>query len=95
MEIPLVNMRESSSDSFEAPTVEQVGQIRIGDFVKVCCQGEQFWAMVTEIRAPELQEYVFDTIFVATVSRHIVGMTLCKYGDSILVHGYEIYAITH
>jgi hypothetical protein len=107
MEIPLVNaqeMREKFPGSFEVPTVEQVGHLRIGDFVKVCCHSERFWAIVTGVRAPELQDltpyptvqgYVLNTVFVATVDNHIVGTAPCKYRDSILVRGYEIYAITH
>ena len=87
-------MRKRHPDTFEAPTPEEVGQLSIGDFIKVSCHQERFWAIVTEIRMPAPQD-VFNAIFVATVDNRIIGTAPCKYGDSILVHGYEIYAITH
>lgn len=36
-------------DTFQIPTQEEIKEIKLGDNVKICTEGERFWARVIDI----------------------------------------------
>jgi uncharacterized protein YegJ (DUF2314 family) len=87
-------MHKLHPKTFEVPSDEELNNIKIGDFVKICIYGklepdfsdidnERFWVEVTEINNDEI---------IGTVDNELVEVDL-KYGEKIKFKKENIYSI--
>ena len=73
---------------FEIPNNEEIANIKLGDFVKVCASSERFWVKVEFIDLNNRTIYgVVDNELVNTEEHGL------KLGDSIEVKTENIYSI--
>jgi hypothetical protein len=82
-----INAQEMSlkhPDTFDAPTAEEIANLKVGSTVKVCINNEErLWTEITEIDGDEIT---------ATLDNVPVVVDL-EYGDTINFKTHHIYAI--
>lgn len=75
-------------DSFEAPSREELSEVRVGSFVKVCTEGERFWAIVKDVSGQAVKAEVNNDL----IRTPVHGLSC---GDEIEFDLDDIYAIWH
>ena len=70
-------------DTFEAPTPEDLQDLKPGDFVKVCALRERFWAEVIAVETG---------VITARVDNNLI-MNELSYNDTIRIKPENIYDI--
>jgi len=50
-------------ENFEAPTLEDLADVKVGDTVKVCMSPERFWAEITKVDGEKLEARVDNNLF--------------------------------
>ncbi len=78
--------RLENPDTFSAPTKEELDAIRPGSIVKVCTEGERFWAVVTEVNGNHIEARIDNDLLL--VEQH--GL---NYRDLIKFQKCHIYSI--
>jgi hypothetical protein len=73
-------------DTFDAPSYEDLIEIRIGDNMKVCTGNERFWVMVTKVVHGEITGTV-NNVLGGTVDHGLVHM------DEVTFTHNNVYAI--
>lgn len=72
-------------DSFEAPTLEELAALVVGDVVKVCDNQERFWTVIKELKEND--------VIVAEVNNNLISGQEFNLGDLIEFKKCHIYAI--
>jgi hypothetical protein len=79
-------MRILHPDTFYAPTLEDLQELKDGDWVKVCTEDERFWCIVVEIKGDQLACVIDNDL----VYSHRHGL---YYGNIITVRKNNVYDI--
>ena len=77
-------MAQKHPDTFEAPTTEELNEVKEGSFVKICNGEERFWATVTKISVDKVT---------ADVDNDLLGDYGYNLGDEIEFEKKHIYSI--
>jgi hypothetical protein len=79
-------MRMAHPGTFGVPTMEELAAIKPGDSVKVCAEGERFWATVNQHTSG---------LIIATVDNDLTNTEAhgLRLGDTITVERRHIYQI--
>lgn len=79
-------MSIQNPESFDVPSKEDLSNLKINDLVKICCEGERFWVLITQINENEL---------IAVVDNDLVNISShgLRYGDIISLRPENIYSI--
>lgn len=74
-------------DTFEAPTLDDLRLIEVGDYVKICARDkERFWVLVTGIEG----EVVTGEVRNVLLSTDVHGLRL---GDTVVFEKRNIYQV--
>jgi len=77
-------MAKKYPDTFEAPSMEELAQIKQNDFIKVCLNDERFWVKVIEADEDEIR---------GEVDNHLFESQPFNIGDIIACKKEHVYAI--
>ena len=56
-------MAKRYPDTFEAPSLKELSEIKQNDFIKVCLNDERFWVHVIEVDEDEIRGKVDNNLF--------------------------------
>lgn len=73
--------------TFKRPSAKEIHSIKVGDFVKVCCDKERFWSRVTRKKRDGMLEAICDNDLV------LVAPDTLQCGDRFVLHSINIYDI--
>jgi len=77
-------MAQNHPDTFEAPTTEELNQIKEGSSVKISNGEERFWTLVTKVSGDKVT---------AAVDNQLLGEYGYDLGDEIEFEKRHIYSI--
>jgi len=79
-------LQKQHPTTFEAPSLSELSGLRVGQFIKVCTEGERFWVKLEAIEEDKLFGRV-DNELVFT-ERH--GL---RYNDKVTVQKRHVYDV--
>jgi len=80
-------MMEQNPNTFEAPTLDELNNIQLNDFVKVSIGGERFWVCVGKLITDEIIEGVVNNDLLCTDVHGI------ECDDKIIFNKSNIFSI--
>lgn len=79
-------MAKKYPETFKAPTLNQLNNLKVGNLVKVCVEPERFWTFILEINGDEIKAQIDNRLI-------FTGEHYLKYKDVITFNKNNIYQI--
>lgn len=79
-----MHMHQLYPETFDVPSAEELNELKIGDSVKLCCNGERFWTKIIDM---------IDGKFLGVVNNRLVRNVQINMGSIVEFERRHIYAI--
>lgn len=85
-------MKKEHPETFDAPTIEELTNLKESSIVKICHKNERFWTIIKKIDKDK--DTVFQDLITAVVNNKLIEDQPFDLGDIIQFQKHHIYSIS-